>query len=71
MINKLIFLVLILISNNLFSQEISGKELLNNAINFHDPMNNWVDFNGSFIVKMITPDEKIRESLRLGENMGV
>ena len=47
MINKLIFLVLILISNNLFSQEISGKELLNNAINFHDPMNNWVDFNGS------------------------
>ena len=62
MINKLIFLVLILISNNLFSQEISGKELLKNAINFHDPMNNWVDFNGSFIVKMITPDQKIRES---------
>ena len=62
MINKLIFLVLILISNNLFSQEISGKELLKNAINFHDPMKNWIYFNGSFIVKMITPDQKIRES---------
>ena len=62
MINKFIFLVIILISNNLFSQEITAKELLKNAINFHDPMNNWTDFKGSFIVKMFTPDQRIRES---------
>jgi len=63
MSKKLIFLVFILIFKNLFSQDLTGKELLEKAINFHDPMNNWNDFQDSFTVKMITPDKKIRESL--------
>tara|TARA_B100001173_G_scaffold55880_1_gene46587 strand:+ start:147 stop:851 length:705 start_codon:yes stop_codon:yes gene_type:complete len=63
MLNKLIFFSIFLIFNNLFSQELTGKELLEKTINFHDPKNNWIDFNGSFTVKMITPDGKKRESL--------
>ena len=63
MLNKLIFFSIFLIFHNLFTQELSGKELLEKTINFHDPKNNWTDFQDSFTVKMITADEKIRESL--------
>ena len=63
MFNKLIFFSIFLIFHNLFSQELTGKDLLEKTINFHDPKNNWTDFQDSFTVKMITPDEKIRESL--------
>ncbi len=63
MIYKLIFLVFGLITNKLYCQEINGIELLNKSINFHDPMNNWDEFNDSFTVNMISPDKKIRESL--------
>ena len=44
MFNKLIFFSIFLIFKNLFSQDLTGKELLEKAINFHDPMNNWNDF---------------------------
>tara|TARA_B100001079_G_scaffold243352_1_gene229943 strand:- start:19 stop:723 length:705 start_codon:yes stop_codon:yes gene_type:complete len=63
MFNKLIFFSIFLILHNLFAQELTGKDLLEKTINFHDPKNNWTDFQDSFTVKMITPDEKIRESL--------
>ena len=63
MFNKLIYFSIFLILHNLFSQELTGKDLLEKTINFHDPKNNWTDFQDSFTVKMITADEKIRESL--------
>jgi hypothetical protein len=53
---------LLLISMSSFSQEISGDELLEKAIQFHDPNGNWETFEGSFLVRMETPNSAPRES---------
>jgi hypothetical protein len=53
---------LLLISMSSFSQEISGDELLEKAIQFHDPNGNWETFEGSFLVRMETPTSAPRES---------
>ncbi len=45
-----------------FSQQISGSELLNKAIKYHDPNNNWETFNASFNVIMETPNNSNRNS---------
>ncbi len=59
---KSIYLILILFCCNSFSQQISGNELLEKAIQFHDPNNYWPTFSGSFIVTMKTPKAKDRIS---------
>jgi hypothetical protein len=46
----------------MFSQEINGNELLEKAIKFHDPYNNWQTFKGTLFVKMETPKSSPRES---------
>jgi len=38
-----------------FGQELKGTELLDKAIAYHDPNNNWSSFNGTFNVVMETP----------------
>jgi len=43
-------------------QDISGLELLDKAIEFHDPNNNWPSFQGKLYINMITPDKKERVS---------
>jgi hypothetical protein len=53
---------LLLISMSSFSQEISGDELLEKAIQFHDPNGNWETFEGSFLVRMETANSAPRES---------
>lgn len=59
---KQILLLFILCSLTNFSQEITGEQLLNRAIKFHDPNNNWSTFSGTFYVTMETPNKSDRES---------
>ncbi|MFD2915109.1 DUF6503 family protein [Psychroserpens luteus] len=44
------------------AQELTGKELLEKAITYHDPNNNWSTFNGELFITMETPNNKNRES---------
>ena len=44
------------------SQEITGKELLEKAIKFHDPNGNWSSFKGTLFVTMETPNNPNRDS---------
>lgn len=48
---------------NTFSQELSGKELLDKAITYHDPDGKWPMFSGTLNVTMKTPDQADRESV--------
>jgi len=59
---KLILLLFIHCSLTNFSQEITGEQLLNRAIKFHDPNNNWSTFKGTLFVTMKTPNRPKRES---------
>ncbi|WP_405564182.1 DUF6503 family protein [Polaribacter sp. Asnod6-C07] len=59
--NLLTFLVLF-VSITLFSQEITGDELLTKAIQFHDPNGNWETFKGELFVTMETPKNGDRKS---------
>jgi len=45
-----------------FSQTITGDELLDKAINYHDPNGNWKSFSGEFFVSMQSPKKSNRES---------
>ena len=45
-----------------FSQEITGNQLLEKAIQFHDPNNNWETFKGELFVTMETPERAPRKS---------
>lgn len=45
------------------SQGLTGNQLLQNAIDHHDPNNKWPTFNGSFTVNMTTPDKAERKSM--------
>lgn len=56
----LFFCSLICIST--FSQNITGSQLLDNAIKYHDPQNNWNTFNATFTVTMQTPKNTNRVS---------
>ncbi|TXD47703.1 DUF6503 family protein [Polaribacter sp. IC073] len=45
-----------------FSQEITGDELLEKAIEFHDPNGHWQTFEGELFVTMETPKNTPRKS---------
>lgn len=55
------FLIL-LFSLSSISQELSGNELLEKAIAYHDPNGNWESFKGGFQVTMETPNSSNRVS---------
>lgn len=59
---KLILLITILYSTVTISQNITGKELLDKAIAYHDPNNNWATFNGDLHITMKTPNSANRDS---------
>lgn len=44
------------------AQNISAKQLLDNAITYHDPTGKWEYFNSSFTVEMTTPNAALRRS---------
>ena len=45
-----------------FGQSLTGPELLDKAISYHDPNGNWEHFNGELHVTMETPDGSNRDS---------
>ena len=46
----------------ILAQDITGRELLDQAIAYHDPDNKWNSFQGTIQVTMTTPDKKQRIS---------
>jgi hypothetical protein len=44
------------------SQLLNGEELLNKAIEYHDPNDLWKSFNGQFLVTMETPNKSDRNT---------
>lgn len=59
---KLTLVFAFLLSVNGFSQELTGEQLLEKAINYHDPNGNWNTFNGELFVTMKTPKSDDRKS---------
>lgn len=52
----------LLVTMSSFSQDLTGLELLEKAINYHNPNGKWETFNGTLFVTMETPDGTNRES---------
>ena len=59
---KLTTLLLLFTSIISFSQELTGNQLLEKAIKFHDPNGNWETFKGELFVTMETPKGTPRKS---------
>lgn len=59
---KIYFTILFLFIANLFAfgQDLTGEELLNKSIAYHDPLDKWNTFNGSFNVEMESPKSSKR-----------
>lgn len=57
-----VFIVALIISASSFCQELTGTELLEKSIAYHDPNNAWSAFNGNFMVVMETPNSSERKS---------
>ncbi|KAG1652320.1 hypothetical protein GQR58_026409 [Nymphon striatum] len=45
-----------------FGQQLTGDQLLDKAIEYHDPNKNWSTFKGNLSITMSTPDKKERVS---------
>lgn len=59
---NLLIIVALLFSMQSFSQQLTGKQLLEKAIKFHDPNGNWETFKGQLFVTMETPNRPNRIS---------
>lgn len=59
---NLLIIVALLFSMHSFSQQLTGKQLLDKAIQYHDPNGNWETFKGAFTVTMETPKSTKRIS---------
>jgi hypothetical protein len=57
-----LFIVTVFAGRLLPAQELTGKELLIKAINYHDPDHNWTTFNGELFITMETPNKPSRQS---------
>lgn len=59
---KTLLLLVLIISIKGFSQELKGNQLLEKAIQFHDPNGNWNTFKGELFLTMETPKNVDRKS---------
>ena len=59
---KLFTLFVLFFAFNGYSQTLTGKQLLEKAINYHDPNGNWETFKGELLVTMKTPKGSDRKS---------
>ncbi len=59
---NLLILFVLFFSIQSFGQEITGNQLLEKAIQYHDPNGNWENFKGTLLVIMKTPKSPKRES---------
>jgi hypothetical protein len=50
------------LSNTVNAQELTGSELLEKAIKYHDPYNHWSHFNGNLNITMTMPEGAPRVS---------
>ena len=55
-----LFILLLLIPFGLKAQQLNGTQLLEKAINYHDPNGEWDTFKGTLFVEMTTPDRSAR-----------
>lgn len=55
--------ILLLFSTISFGQELTGSQLLEKAIQYHDPNGNWATFNGTLNITMETPKNPDRVSV--------
>jgi hypothetical protein len=55
-VSRIIFLFCVLMVCKTSAQEISGKQLLEKAIHYHDPKGNWDHFQGTLSVGMSSPN---------------
>ena len=61
---KSIFLLFVIFSTSqFFGQDTTGSQLLEKAIEYHDPDGNWSTFSGTFNVTMKTPTKSYRHSI--------
>ena len=58
----ILFILASLVAHCMFAQTITGNELLDKAIAYHDPNSNWEQFNGKFLVTMESPNNPKRVS---------
>lgn len=56
------FLFVFFLSFSAFSQQLTGEQLLEKTIQFHDPNNQWGTFNATLFVRMETPNRSPRVS---------
>ena len=56
-------LLVVLSISQFFGQEMTGLQLLEKAIEYHDPNGNWATFSGTFNVTMKTPTKSDRHSI--------
>lgn len=61
-IERLLYLTFLLFSVFGFSQKVTGEQLLEKAIAYHDPNNNWPTFKGELNITMEIPKRPNRES---------
>lgn len=59
---KSYIILLLLGSLSIQAQELTGSQLLDKTIAYHDPNNNWPEFIGKFQVTMTTPNNPDRVS---------
>lgn len=45
------------------AQELSGSDLLERAISFHDPEGHWKSFKGKLLIEMETPNSSLRRTV--------
>ncbi|SHG91035.1 DUF6503 family protein [Winogradskyella jejuensis] len=55
-------LIAVLFFSYLDAQNLTGQQLLDKAISYHDPNGNWPTFSGNFKVTMTTPNQSARVS---------
>ena len=46
-----------------YAQEITGTQLLERAIAYHDPENNWSSFKGKMLIEMENPKSSLRSTV--------
>jgi len=65
-INQLavVFLLVTLVGNkSCHAQTLTGSQLLEKALQYHDPNGHWESFNGEFHVSMDMPKRPVRKSV--------
>lgn len=61
--NRYFIFIFLVIGSFAQAQGISGTQLLDSAISYHDPNGNWKAFKGKLWIEMETPSSSLRETV--------